>query len=175
MDGQLEQVAGSWQIKFVRELPHPPDKVWRALTEPAHLSKWFPQDIEGERAAGATLRFISRNNEGPPFDGKMLTFDPPALMEFTWGDDVLRFELRGHEDGRATVLTFTDTIEERGKAARDTAGWHECLDLLEYNLNGEPAPFGWGKRWAEVHPRYVKEFGPEASTIGPPEGFDPSE
>jgi uncharacterized protein YndB with AHSA1/START domain len=171
MDGQLEQVAGRWQIKFVRELPHPPEKVWRALTEPKHLAAWFPNDIEGERVAGAPLRFVFRHGEAPDFEGKMITFDPPSLLEFTWGEDVLRFELRA--EGRSTVLTFTDTIEELGKAARDTAGWHECLDLLEYDLNGEPAPFSWGGRWADVHPGYVEEFGPEASTIGPPEGFSP--
>jgi uncharacterized protein YndB with AHSA1/START domain len=170
MDGQLEQLAGRWQIKFVRELPHPPEKVWRALTEPRHLAAWFPNDIEGERVAGAPLRFVFRHGEAPDFEGKMITFDPPSLLEFTWGEDVLRFELRA--EGRSTVLTFTDTIEELGKAARDTAGWHECLDLLELDLNGD-APFEHGKRWAEVHPRYVEEFGPEASTIGPPEGFSP--
>jgi uncharacterized protein YndB with AHSA1/START domain len=172
MDGQLEQVAGRWQIKFVRELPHPPEKVWRALTEPAQLAAWFPNDIEGERAAGAPLRFVFRHGEAPDFEGKMITYDPPSRLEFTWGDDVLRFELTA--EGRGTVLTFTDTIEELGKAARDTAGWHECLDLLESDLSGEPA-FAHGKRWAEMHPRYVEEFGPEASTIGPPEGFNPSE
>ena len=103
-------------------------KVWRALTEPEHLKKWFPSDIEGERAAGAKLRFVFREGEGPTMDGEMLAFDPPSLMEMRWGDEILRFELRPEGDG--SVLEFTNIFDELGKAARDAAGWHACLDLL---------------------------------------------
>lgn len=49
---------GRWRLRFVRTLPHPAEKVWRALTEPAHLAHWFPSTIDGERAAGAPLRFV---------------------------------------------------------------------------------------------------------------------
>jgi Activator of Hsp90 ATPase homolog 1-like protein len=59
-DGRLEELeesGGRWRLRFTRRLPHPPEKVWRALTEPEHLSAWFPTDIHGERASGAILRF----------------------------------------------------------------------------------------------------------------------
>ena len=59
----------------------------------------------------------------------MLAYEPPSVMEFRWGPDVVRLELHPIEDG--TVLTLLDTLEERGKAARDGAGWHTCLDALE--------------------------------------------
>ena len=55
-------------------------------------------------------------------------------MEFTWGTDRLRIELRA--DGAGTLLTLTDTFDELGKAARDGAGWHECLDRLVSELDG---------------------------------------
>ena len=45
----------------------------------------------------------------------MLVFDPPEVMEFTWGTDRLRIELRA--DGAGTLLTLTDTFDELGKAA----------------------------------------------------------
>jgi len=48
-EGRLEQAGDRWQLHFTRRLPHPPEKVWRALTEPEHLKEWFPNDIEGER------------------------------------------------------------------------------------------------------------------------------
>ena len=38
-----------------------------------------------------------------------------------------------------TELTLLDTLEERGKAARDGAGWHTCLDALERSLGGDAA------------------------------------
>ncbi|HKC74762.1 MAG TPA: SRPBCC domain-containing protein [Chloroflexota bacterium] len=59
MQGQLEHIDGRWQLRFTRKLAHPPEKVWRALTEPAHLAAWFPTDIEGARTSrsrGAAVR-----------------------------------------------------------------------------------------------------------------------
>jgi len=167
MEGQLEQAGGRWELRFTRRLPHPPEKVWRALIEPEHLGAWFPTDIEGERAAGATLRFPFREGEGETIEGEMLTYDPPAALEFSWGDEEkLRFDLE--PDGDGTVLTFVNTFDRVGKAARDGAGWHACLDLLGYHLDGEQPPWAPGDRWGQVHPSYVERFGPEAATIGAP-------
>jgi uncharacterized protein YndB with AHSA1/START domain len=70
MLGKLEERDGRWQLTFVRRLPHPPEKVWRAITEPDHLDAWFPTTIEGERAPGAELQFRFREDEGPTLDGK---------------------------------------------------------------------------------------------------------
>ena len=168
-EGRLEQVGDRWQLHFTRRLPHPPEKVWRALTEPEHLKEWFPNDIEGERKEGATLRHVFRNDEAPDMEGEMVVFQPPTLMEFTWGDDVLRFELRAEDDGKTTVLQLVDVLEDVGKAARDGAGWHVCLDGLEENLRGEPTHWNDMDRWKPVHEAYVEQFPPEASTIGVPE------
>ena len=113
--------------------------MWRALTEDVHLAGWFPTTIEGHRVAGAPLRFSFRQSEGEPFDGEMLAFDPPSLMELRWGDDVLRFELA--PDGAGSVLVLTVTLPEHGKAARDGAGWHVCLDQLEHVCDGTDLPW----------------------------------
>lgn len=165
-DGLLERAGDQWRLRFTRHLAHPPEKVWRALTEAEHLERWFPTTIEGERAAGASLRFSHQNAELPPFEGEMLTYEPPSLIEFRWGPDTLRFELRAAGDG--TELTLVDTLEEVGKAARDGAGWHTCLDLLACHLDDDEPPWSSTERWSQVHPSYVKEFGPEAAAIGPP-------
>jgi uncharacterized protein YndB with AHSA1/START domain/DNA-binding transcriptional ArsR family regulator len=167
MYGTCEQLEdGRWQLRFTRELPHPPERVWRAITEPGHLAKWFPTTIDGDRAAGAPLRFTFPNGEAEPFDGEMLAFDPPRAIELRWGPDVIRIELRPAGDG--TELTLLDTLEERGKAARDGAGWHTCLDALEAALRGDlDARSKMHSGWSAVHPGYVERFGPQAATIGP--------
>jgi uncharacterized protein YndB with AHSA1/START domain len=168
-DGELVQVDGGWQLRFVRTLQHPREKVWRAITEPEHMRAWFPDEMHGERAVGASLHFQSRDMpDAESFDGQMVVFDPPSVMEFTWGTDRLRFELVANAAG-GTVLTLTDTIDELGKAARDGAGWHACLDLLEVSLAGDQPAWTAADRWNDVHPGYVERFGAAASTIGPPQ------
>src|SRR2546423_7369491 len=115
--GPIEQAGARWQLHSPRRLPHPPEKVWRALTEPEPLKEWFPNDIEGERKEGATLRHVFRHDEAPDMEGEMLVFEPPAVLELTWGEDILRFELRATDDGNATVLDLVDVLEDVGKAA----------------------------------------------------------
>ncbi len=161
--GTMAQEGDGWRLTFVRRLPHPPAKVWRAVTEPEHLATWFPQEIVGERRAGAGLRFVS--STGDSFEGEMVMFDPPSVLELTWGGDRLRMELEPDDEG--TLLTLTDTFGDLGKAARDGAGWHECLDRLDDELAGTTPP-DWGECWRGVHPLYVQRLGPDAATIGPP-------
>jgi uncharacterized protein YndB with AHSA1/START domain len=167
--GTVEQRDdGRWQLRFTRTLAHPQSSVWRAITEPEHLAQWFPTTIEGDRMAGAVLQFAFPNDIAPPMEGIMLAYEPESLMELSWGPDIIRIELRPVPEG--TLLTLLDALEERGKAARDGAGWHACLDALEAAVRGEDPARSQMDTWSEVHPHYVETFGPEAATIGPPEG-----
>ena len=161
-DGTLEQTQAGPRLRFTRHLAHPPEKVWRAITEPEHLKAWFPDTIGvDEWAVGATLRFDG-------FEGEVLAYEPPRALEFRWGTDVIRLEVE--PDGDGTRLTLLDTLEEIGKAARDSAGWHTCLDQLQHHLDGTTPPWTSRERWRAVHPGYVEALGPEAATIGPPAG-----
>jgi uncharacterized protein YndB with AHSA1/START domain len=164
--GRLEHRDGRPTVVFTRRIPYPASTVWRALTEPEHLAAWFPTTIEGERAKGALLHFVLRDDEATFFDGEMVAFDPPRLMELHWGDQDLCFEIEARNGD--CVLTLTVTFEELGKVARDGAGWHACLDLFGCAVAGRVAPWTSGERWEEVRDTYIRRFGPEASTIGPP-------
>jgi uncharacterized protein YndB with AHSA1/START domain len=169
--GTLEEAGDHWRLRFTRQLAHQPAKVWRAITEPEHLQAWFPQRITGDWVAGGKLRFSDPDGRGPDFYGEVLAWDPPSRVEFSWGPDVIRLEIEPADGG--CTLTLLDTIGELGKAARDGAGWHECLDHLASHLDGRPgAPAG--QCWARVHPGYVDAFGPQASVIGPPPGYEPA-
>ena len=65
----------------------------------------------------------------------MVEFSPPSVMELRWeGDETLRLEVA---PGSGCVLTLINRFDEIGKAARDAAGWHACLDALEAWLAGE--------------------------------------
>lgn len=164
MDGQLEQRDGRWQLRFVRRFSEAPQKVWEAITAPEHLQAWFPDRIVvSEWKPGAALQFLTDFGN---FDGEVITVERPRLLEFRWGTDVLRFEIGS--DSQGTTLTLIDRIDQLGKAARDAAGWDVHLQKLVDHLSGGKATVP-SERWREVHPRYVERFGPDASTIGPPE------
>src|SRR3954447_3752429 len=166
-DGELLSVGGRYELRFTRSLAHPVSKVWQAITTPAGLAAWFPFDVEGDRRAGASLRFVFRAGEAEDFYGEMVEFAPESVMELRWQDDeTLRLELTPHEGG--CELTLINRFDEIGKAARDAAGWHACLDALEASLDGSAVDTG--ARWQAVHPEYVSRFGPEAASIGPPTG-----
>lgn len=169
--GVLERGEDAVTLRFTRQLPHRPDKVWRALTEEKHLAAWLPTTIEGDlTAAGTPLRFAFRHVPIAPMDGHAISFDPPKLLEYLWGDERLRFELTPRDAG--TLLIFTASFTSIGKAARDAAGWHACLDDLRYGLDGRPAPVTTDELWRLVHPEYVARFGPDAATEGPPQEWE---
>jgi uncharacterized protein YndB with AHSA1/START domain len=164
-DGELFERDGRFELRFVRALAHPVEKVWRAVTSPEGLSAWFPFDVVGERAAGAPLEFVFREGEGSSFAGSMVEFAPESVMELAWeGDETLRLEVRSTAGG--CELTLINRFDEIGKAARDAAGWHACLDALSASLAG--GSIDSMTVWRAVHPGYVARFGPAAATIGPP-------
>ena len=139
-------------LAFERDLAHPPEKVWRAITESEHLRHWFPADIVGQRVAGADLRFVfwpeaveQAGEEieagGVPLDdptlpGRMITWEPPRLLELTWDTEHLRFDLDPVD--RGTRLRVTVRASEPGPRGYQStaAGYHVCLDALAAHLDG---------------------------------------
>jgi uncharacterized protein YndB with AHSA1/START domain len=171
MHGTLEPAGDRWRLRFTRTLRHDPETVWRAITDPDQLKAWFPLSVNGEWNVGAKLTFSEESADKPDFHGEVRTVVPPRLLEYTWGPDLLRFEIEPAPDG--CTLTLLDTFDEQGKAARDAAGWHVCLDRLAATLDRDAPAADTGAEWQRVHPGYVDSFGPAAATIGPP-GGDPS-
>jgi uncharacterized protein YndB with AHSA1/START domain len=65
--------------------PHPPERVWRALTDPDVLASWLmPNDIDPQ----VGHRFTFRTKPAPGFDGivrcEVLEADPPHRLVYTW-------------------------------------------------------------------------------------------
>ena len=141
--GTLVKLEGRDAVRYERVYPHAPERVWRALIEPDSIKAWFPAAIHGlaaaadERRTGAKLRFVFEGDDGPELEGELRACEPPRLLEYTWGTDLLRFELSEASGGKHCKLVFTVSFEERSHAARDASGWHACLDNLERTLEGK--------------------------------------
>jgi uncharacterized protein YndB with AHSA1/START domain len=166
----LERGAGRPTLHFERHLPHAPETVWHALTDEQALAAWFPTTIDGDRAERAALTFRFEHVDLGAMEGEMLAFEPPSLLEFTWGGDRLRFELS--PDGDGTMLELTVELDELGKATRDSAGWHQCLDSLDRSLASDPQHPDVADRWRALRDAYADRFGSEASTLGPPQEWE---
>ncbi|MGH3794677.1 MAG: SRPBCC family protein [Pseudonocardiaceae bacterium] len=155
MTETLRTVDGHGVLRIERTLTHPVDKVWRALTEPAHLSRWFPSAMEIDLRAGGTVHFVFPGGEAPPMDGTITDLDPPRVFAYTWGDDHLHWELRPSTEG--SLLIFTHTFGDRAGAASFAAGWEVCIDALDMVLNGRPVEFS--KDMNALHEHYIDKFG----------------
>src|SRR2546422_985327 len=157
----VSQPAVSKHLRVLREA----GLVTARVDAQRRVYRLMPQKIVGEWAVGAPLKFVSEFGD---FEGQVLAYEPSSVLEFRWGTDTIRLEVA--PDGDGSRLTLLDTFAELGKAARDAAGWHTCLDALEQALDGTKPSWTTGERWPVVHRAYVEQLGPEASTIGPPEG-----
>ncbi len=155
MHARYEEVFDRPTLRFERRLAHPVARVWRAITEPDELEHWFPSQVRGEIRAAGELSF---HFEHMPLDapsnmtGRVTDLDPPRVFAFYWGEDHLRFELEPQPDG--CLLRLTVALDARDKAARDAAGWHQCLDGLERRLSGSApdrpqAPDAWRERYEQ--------------------------
>jgi uncharacterized protein YndB with AHSA1/START domain len=145
--GTASREGETYVVRFERHLRHPREKVWRALTESEHLAHWMPCDIVGERRAGAQIELpfwpahVERYGiETPTLPGVINVWDPPAVFEWAWSTDLLRWELDEADGG--TRLRFTTWLGPDGKGAANTAaGYHVCLDhLIELLDTGTAAP-----------------------------------
>lgn len=161
--GTLHSVDGRTVLRFERRYAHPMKKVWSALTDPEQMKTWFPSPVEVDLRPGGVVRFIDADANGKTFEGSITGFDPPRLIAYTWGEDALRFEL--YRDGAGCLLIFTHSFDDGAKAARDGAGWHACLDMLDATLNGQPREWsrGW---WDGIHQEYVATYPAEFSARG---------
>ncbi|CAM3736961.1 SRPBCC family protein [Nocardiopsis rhodophaea] len=181
MYASLDQAGNQWKLTYTRELRQSPDEVWCALVEPRSLAVWFPTAIEGEREEGAKIRFVfpmgdAFGAEEAAMLGEILHFDPPALLEYTWASENLRYLLEPTGTG-GTTLTFSFTFDDVGTAARDATGWHVCLDLLAEHLSGalDAAPERKKmieEQWRPLFAHYAENLGPDSSTQGGPPGAD---
>jgi uncharacterized protein YndB with AHSA1/START domain len=164
---EVRKNGEEWTLVLVRELNHPPDKVWRALTEPAHLREWAPFDADVSMGtAGATVTLTTVGAPSPHVTQTTVTrAEIPRLLEYNWGGNDMRWELEATAGG--TRLTLWTSINRR-YISMGAAGWHICLDVLDRHLADRPVgrivgpdamKFGG---WQRLNAEYARQFGVEA-------------
>jgi uncharacterized protein YndB with AHSA1/START domain len=167
-----------WTLVFIRELRHAPAVVWTALTDPAELDQWAP--FAAERDLGATgdttiTMIDGENHMKIPISVRVAV--EPELLEYTWGDDVLRWQLEPSEAG--TRLTLRHTLAKPEMDAMVAAGWHICFVVLARLLAGDPVGVIRGQDaakygWADLRDEYARRLGGRTPSggDGPADGDD---
>lgn len=164
-DAEVRQDGEAHTLVFMRELNHPPEKVWEALTDPEQLREWAPFDASRNLGSTgeATLYLVGVEKE-QTFSSDVRRADRPRLLEYSWAGDTVRWELEPTATG--TRLTLFHTVRDRVWLPKVAAGWHICLDVADRALGG--APIGRivaldAKRygWERLNDAYAKQFGVE--------------
>ena len=154
----------NWTLILVRELRHPPEKVWRAIIDPAHLHEWAPFDVDRSLGTvGSTVKLTTLGAATPQVSETTVTrADAPNVLEYDWGGKPIRWELEAVAGGRR--LTLWTSIDRRFISI-GAAGRHICFDVLDRLLSGTPIGRITGGEavkfagWRRLNAEYAKQFG----------------
>jgi len=132
----VHKEGDTWTLVLVRDLAHPPATVWEALTDPKQLREWAPFDADRNLGTPGTARLSTVGTPQPHVtETKVTRAEAPAVLEFNWGGQDLRWELKPLK--RGTRLTLWHNID-RSFISMGAAGWHICFDVLQRHLDGYP-------------------------------------
>jgi uncharacterized protein YndB with AHSA1/START domain len=134
--------AQSESISFEFDLHHPPEKVWRALTEPALLAEWLLPVIGFELEPGAAFMF--KTQAYPGWDGtvacQVVEIEANRKLVYTWTvpflDTVVTFELTPTEPGtRLSIVQSGFKPDQKREFGGARYGWKmmggKLVELLE--------------------------------------------
>jgi uncharacterized protein YndB with AHSA1/START domain len=162
---QVQKDGKKWTLILVRELHHSPEKVWQALTDPAHLREWAPFEADGSLGTvGSTVKLTTIGAPTPQVsETRVARADAPRVLEYNWGSNDIRWELEA--TGPGTRLTLWHDIDHRF-ISMGAAGWHICFDVLDALLNGTPIGRIVGSEalkfdWSRLNAEYARQFGIE--------------
>jgi uncharacterized protein YndB with AHSA1/START domain len=161
---RVQKEGDTWTLVLVRDLHHPPEKVWKAITDPQHLRDWAPFDADRNLGAVGTAKLTTVGTPTPfVSDTQVKRADAPKSLEYTWGGGDIRWDLEPHGSG-GTRLTLWHNIN-RNYISMGAAGWHICFDVLERSLDGHPIGRIVGPDamkfdgWQRLTAEYAKQFG----------------
>jgi uncharacterized protein YndB with AHSA1/START domain len=153
----IEQNGDGYIARFERHLKHPVEKVWASLTENDKLKKWFSELEVADLREGGVIKFDMQ--DGTYEEMRILELKMHSVLEYTWGEDQVRFELYPEPEGcRLVLIEKINQITDH--TPRDLAGWHVCLDGIKALLDEQdfgPQKPEWEK-WYKDYAAAIKKF-----------------
>jgi uncharacterized protein YndB with AHSA1/START domain len=173
------EFARPGEVRLVRLLPGPIERVWQYLTDPEKRARWLAGGTTEQKVGGKVVFVMHHKNiaphETPPdkwkhvhetgvtFEGRVLRCEPPHLLAYTFGgdDSVVTFELQPLGSQVRLVVTHRATGEDLPEITNYASGWHTHLSLLIALLEDKPLPSFWAghaTQLAEYQCRYEARF-----------------
>jgi uncharacterized protein YndB with AHSA1/START domain len=145
--------VGVAEVVFERRFEVPPERVWRALTDPEELAGWLAPATIDLRVGGLLVFRFEDGDER----GTITELREPELIAYTWNegetDSLVRFELE--PDGDGTRLMLRHTFEGEVDLSSYGGGWHHHLEQLIAQMAG--TPISWDtNRYRELKSEYER-------------------
>lgn len=135
-------------IERTADLPHPVERVWAALTDPAVFGTWFAQSASWELRVGAPMVFSWDEHGTAP--GIIVAIEPMTRFAFRWGSDdrplepgestLVEWILAPNGDGGTTLTViesgFSTLYNGPEQIIDNTQGWREQFDNIARYLAG---------------------------------------
>lgn len=134
MIADIRQADEGYIARFERRLKHPIQEVWSWLTENDKLAEWFPElRIDDLREGGAVIFDMQ---DGTFEELRIIELQLGSILEYVWGEDLVRFELYPESEG--CHLVFIEKLHQiTDHTPKDLAGWHVCLDVIQKLMDGQ--------------------------------------
>jgi uncharacterized protein YndB with AHSA1/START domain len=132
--------AGMRSVVVEREIPHPPEKIWRALTQPHLIEEWLMNN-NFESIVGH--RFNLRRNPKPDLniviDCQVLVVEPNKTLSYTWAaydlESVVTWTLTPTSTGTRLRMEQSGFRPDQKQAyGGASAGWRQFFAVLEQVL-----------------------------------------
>jgi uncharacterized protein YndB with AHSA1/START domain len=139
--------AAAFTVRRTISIAAPVEKVWAAVTEPEHISRWFGKATFDGSGAGAIGTLFFEGYGAIPV--RIEEIDPPRLVSYSWSNDDASGSLPSAlDEATATVFTFTleatdggtqltvvetgfdRTSDPMGNLESHRGGWDSELDKL---------------------------------------------
>lgn len=124
-------------VTIEREVPHPPEKIWRALTQPHLLEEWLMRsDFKPIKGQKFTLRNEPKPGVSVVVDCQVLTVEPSRALSYTWDafglESVVTFTLEPTPKGTIIRMEQTGFRPDQELAYRGAkAAWKQFMAALE--------------------------------------------